>query len=631
MRFARTIFMISFLLSACGPVPQAEPSPVGVAPSVETATTFPVASPTPLPQRASLLRVALLGDVQTYNVWTLFDETGGDYWTYAARWEYWPRLFRLAPQSLELKPASAAASPSPFHSNGETYTATVVLKADQHWSDGSPFTAEDVAFTVNIALQFELTGHWRAHYNPQILAYAEAQDDVTVKFYFKAQPGVADWGYGALQGPIVNKAFWEDRVAQARALLPDDELKGHIQTLTERQAEVRAQLDDYDLRLSDMNNSTREYEALYREADRVRREWNSLVGNLRVSHEKYTQQVSAAQATLFGLDDENEPTLGTWSLGRTSGGIFENRLNPDATPLPWYDSVSYITFTDQGAAANALARNEVDVLLTRDGLSPDSVSLLRENEGVTVSTAPTSSVRFLAFNQRNPYLAKKSVRQAIACLLDPAAMPAELTGTADSLDSFALYGFWQNPGARLPCAGGDADTRREEAQNLLSGATIAPLVLLAPAAEIDPIRARMAKAINDVLNQNGIPVELQLTDMDTILYAVYGNGDYDMAILGWRLSKFPGYLCDWASQGNPFGYDGAKVKPACEALASEPDLEKARGLVWDVQGVLAEDVPLVPLYVEIRYDAWRNLVYPFYGILDGIGGLYGAPDFAIPR
>jgi ABC-type transport system substrate-binding protein len=115
------------------------------------------------------------------------------------------------------------------------------------------------------------------------------------------------------------------------------------------------------------------------------------------------------------------------------------------------------------------------------------------------------------------------------------------------------------------------------------------------------------------------------------LYAVYGKGDYDMAILGWRLSKFPGYLCDWVSEENPFGYNGSRVVSGCEALASEPDLEKARGLVWDVQVVLAEDVPLIPLYVEARYDAWRNLDFPFGGILDGTGGLYGAPDFAIPR
>jgi ABC-type transport system substrate-binding protein len=210
-------------------------------------------------------------------------------------------------------------------------------------------------------------------------------------------------------------------------------------------------------------------------------------------------------------------------------------------------------------------------------------------------------------------------------------MPDELAGEAYSLDSYVLYEFWRNPDARFPCAGRDAEARRAGAKKLLSGVNVAPLTLLAPAAKIDPARAGMAEWITIILNENGIPVELQLTDMDTILYAVYGKRDYDMAILGWRLSKFPGYLCDWASEENPFGYHGGRVVSVCEALASEPDLEKARGLVWDVQVMLAEAVPLIPLYVETRTDAWRNLVLPFEGILDGTGGLYGAPDFAIPR
>jgi len=625
MRFARSILMIAFLLSACGPVPQAEPSPV------EIATAFPSASPTPAPMRAPLLRMAVLGDIQTYNVWTLFDGTGGDYWTHVARWEYWPRLFRLAPRSLAFERVFAAAPPSSFEFDGETYTATVTLREGQLWSDGSTFSAEDVAFTVNTALGFELSGHWRAYYNPQILVHAEAQDDLTVKFTFRSQPGVADWGYGVLQGPIVNKSFWEGKVTQAGVLLPDDELRGQIQQLVKREAEVRVQLDEYDLRLSAMNNQTREYETLSREADRIRREWNSLTGNLRVSREKYSQQVSAAQAALFNLDGEGEPTLGTWIFERASGKTFENRVNPDASPLPWFDSVVYITFTDQRAAADALTRNDVDLLLTKDGLSPDLASLLTENRDVTVSIAPTSSARFLAINQRNPYLAQKPLRQAIACLLDPGSMPAELARAATSLDSFVLNDFWRNPDARLPCAGQDADARRESAGKLLSGVNIAPLVLLAPATKEDATRAGMAAWIAGVLNDNGIPVDLQFADMDTVIYAVYGKGDYDMAVLGWGLSKFPGYLCDWASEENPFGYYESRVVSMCAALESEPDFEKARGLVWDVQVTLTEDVPLIPLFVEVRYDAWRNLVFPFETILDGPGGSFGAPDFAIPR
>jgi ABC-type transport system substrate-binding protein len=68
----------------------------------------------------------------------------------------------------------------------------------------------------------------------------------------------------------------------------------------------------------------------------------------------------------------------------------------------------------------------------------------------------------------------------------------------------------------------------------------------------------------------------------------------------------------------------------CEALRSESDYETARLSIFQIQSTLAADLPFIPLFSMVTYDAYRNINYPFEDVLNGVSGLYGAPSFAIP-
>ena len=121
---------------------------------------------------------------------------------------------------------------------------------------------------------------------------------------------------------------------------------------------------------------------------------------------------------------------------------------------------------------------------------------------------------------------------------------------------------------------------------------------------------------------------------------VYGSGNYDLAILGWHLSAYPSYLCEWFMplDQNPFAYNGSRsslgggerLVTACAAWSQVDDLDMAKHHAFEVQSVLMEDLPLIPLYANARVDAYRNIRYPFAKPVDGLGGLYGAPELAIP-
>src|SRR3990170_1341489 len=128
----------------------------------------------------------------------------------------------------------------------------------------------------------------------------------------------------------------------------------------------------------------------------------------------------------------------------------------------------------------------------------------------------------------------------------------------------------------------------------------------------------------------GMPLRMQAVTADAIDYAVLSSGEYDMAVLGWRLSPYPGYLCDWFGAGGTFQYAATSVTSLCGELAATSDLDKAGGLVRGIQRTLAEEVPMLPLFSTVTHEDVRGLSYPFTSVLDGLAGVYGAPELAAP-
>jgi ABC-type oligopeptide transport system substrate-binding subunit len=128
----------------------------------------------------------------------------------------------------------------------------------------------------------------------------------------------------------------------------------------------------------------------------------------------------------------------------------------------------------------------------------------------------------------------------------------------------------------------------------------------------------------------GIQLVVQSVDPERLRYAVFSSHQYDLAILGWHVSEYPGYLCDWFGAGNPFGVHSNYLQSSCEALNSTGDLTTAQQDVFGIQSTLVHDLPFIPLYSNATYDAYRSIRYPFTEVQNGLSGIYGAPSLAIP-
>lgn len=656
-----SLALTAFFLVACVAI---KPEPLSTPTFVPVASTDTPVLPTAasVPRRAPVLRVATLGDTVTTNVWALFDESGADYWSVATQISYWPSLYRLAPPSFELQPATAKGSPPPILCDTGTCTATVPLQPGLNWTDGSAFTAADVAFTVNTVLQFRLGFNWREAYNPEVLDRAEPLDDFTVRFYFKTKPTIADWQYGALQGPIVNRAYWQLRIDDALNLRPEESLLTALQELETELAQRQADLETMEFSLTAIAPESTTYVNTTKQANRLQEDLTSLHNKLEKKRAEYEAKLTDARASLLTLTGVDEPTLGPWKFANRTVGIFENRANL-GTPYgnPWFDSIRYLTYSNESAAVDALLHDEVDIILTPDGLSSDAVSRLATKSEISLWRNLTHNARFLAFNHANPDLADPIVHQALACLLDPQAFMESLGNNAASLSGFVVDDFWRQGGASLPCSGVTREARLTEAIRLLkvagyswenepasgvsgvglkgpSGKVIPAFSLLT--VEQDPMRELAALYIVQQAKILGLSLDVKTGSLDELLYSVYSSGNYDLALLGWHLSAYPSYLCEWFMpfSQNPFAYNGSRSplgggerpRSACEAWSQIMDLDLAKAYAFEVQSALMEDLPLIPLYTGIRVDAYRNVRYPFTKVVDGLGGMYGVPGLAIP-
>jgi ABC-type transport system substrate-binding protein len=624
------------LLASCsGPTP----APVALALPVSVAAQ-PPSTATPIPH-AEALRFALVGEPTDVNAWALFDEAGASYANYVLRSDEFPRLYRLSIPAREFEPFIADGMPTAVMQEGDFLTASAALRSGLKWSDGSPLTAQDVVFTIDTAQTFQLGLDWLSAYPPDLLDRVEAVNATTIKFYFEGPIHVGNWQYGALQGPILSQAYWAPKLTVATTLLPSADLTASLNKLKASSVELQSRIDTDNAQLLAAVPNSADAAELTARINRNQADLNSVNGKLAKTQDQYDAAVAEARAALFALDDEGEPIFGPFLRASRDGDTFTREANPHY-PFgePNYDRVVYKIYDGFAAANQAYGQADVNTLLTPYGAGQDA----------SAPSYPTGSARFLVFNPASRLFANRGLRTALSCLLDKSAM---LSGQEWAYDGFILPGPWQEGDPRSTCSGQSRGERIRKAVSLLKEAgytwtqeptldqagaglklpdgTDFPAVrLLTTSPEYDLWRANSGAYIEMQAQYLGIPLTRQELDIETLRYAVYSTGDYDAAILGWQLSEYPGYLCEWFGEDGLFTYTSEKLKSACLTLGWTTDLGTARQSAREIQSILMADLPFIPLYLHQGFDGRRKVTYPFGTVLNGLSGLYGAPFLAIP-
>jgi len=285
-------------------------------------------------------------------------------------------------------------------------------------------------------------------------------------------------------------------------------------------------------------------------------------------------------------------------------------------------SVEFIPVSD---SLIAFEQGEIDFT----GISPDILDRFTSDPDVRVVQQPAFWGYQFYFNMKKcPELKDRRIRQAFAYAIDREELVEKIArgaGKAGKMGILSEDHIWYNSdqpeygynpdkaGALLDEAGWtdtDGDGIRDKNGEKLS------YVLSLGSGEV-----RIGELIKERLSETGIAVQVKALESKS-RDANLRNGDFELLISGFGgWGRDADYLrtryCDTDSQAGisvssgaaVYGYHNETLNALGARELQEADDGKRMEIVYNMQTVLAEDVPVIPLYYTTSYDAWRISKY----------------------
>ena len=228
-------------------------------------------------------------------------------------------------------------------------------------------------------------------------------------------------------------------------------------------------------------------------------------------------------------------------------------------------------------------------------------------------STPGLRVGYLAFQTEKDPFSKKKLRQAVAAALDPATLGAALDRTAVPLQSFLPPGSWARREGS-PVLGGT----REQVRTLLrdggwpQGATP---VMLIPGDASGINATKLAESMTLMLGSSDIPIRVKIEPSDMVRTALE-NGGHELAlaeasVVGGdpHLFLFPLSTSEGARPGpkalNFSFYRNPRLDDVLIRASQLASRQERARLYQRGQGLLADDMPWLPIYVRLVWGVAR--------------------------
>jgi len=244
--------------------------------------------------------------------------------------------------------------------------------------------------------------------------------------------------------------------------------------------------------------------------------------------------------------------------------------------------------------------------LESNAITLDMVHALRDAKNLATETGPSSVVIYMNFNVEDEALKDKRVRQAIACAMDRQAIVDALwRGKARLASSMLPPGHWARANdADLPMYPHDV----ARAQALLDSAGLHPdkdgvRLHVTLKTSTDETTRLLAAILQQQLKAAGIALETRSAEFGTF-YSDITKGAFQIYALRWIGSNEDPDIFRYAygsgsfppKGGNRGRYHNARVDALLNAAAATTDQSARRREYVEVQRILAEDLPGIPLW-----------------------------------
>ncbi|BBO76361.1 peptide-binding protein [Desulfosarcina widdelii] len=529
------------------------------------------------------LRIGLAEEPRTLNVWLASDANSRKVLSLI----YQP-LYQNDPDTLDLVPWLAASLPV---YDPERLSYTIALR-DARWSDGTPFTSRDVAFTGQLIQSF-MVPRYRAKW--QFIRRVETPDDRTVVFYLEKP--MAAFLSETLATPIVQEKQWAAVAAKAQTTSKP------LTTLLNHRVQRPVGTGPF-----------------------ILEQWRrgAFLHLSRNAHFFGTGQTIDGRILGPFFDDLVYTVFGTSDvaiLGLKKGSIdmFWWPIQPGyMDDLEKEEKIRL--FTNEKSALYFMGfnlrrppfndpalRRAVAYLIDKNFI----VSRILQGQGTKMFSIIPAENRFWCNHDLPRYgdgMSRESRIKRVYRLLSEAGYSWKVPPVDESGKIQAAVEI------RLP-----------------DGRPMERFTILTPPADYDPHRATTGLMIQEWLRDVGMPAYARPMSFSSLLDQVKGKHDFDAFILGYgRLRLDPAYLGNLFHSNNdkPRGWNMSGYRnPAFDRLAdrsvSEMDPVKRQALVMEMQREIARDLPYIPLYkpsvVEaVRRDRFNGWV----DMLEGIGNIW---------
>ncbi len=532
---------------------------------------------------SEMLKIGLLQEPKTLNIWL-----ASDAWSNKVLRLMYQTLYFRDPETLELIPWLAKEDPV-YDSQTQSYTVTL---RDAKWTDGSPVTSGDIAFTGRLIKEFKVP-RFSSKWN--FIDKIETPDDKTVRFYLSEPKAI--FLSRTLTTPIVQKKEWEEVLEKAR------KTEKPLATLLNH--EVTHPVGNGPFTLKEWRKGA----YLFLQAN------ETFFGkDQEIAGRQLGPHIKGIILKVFGTSDAAILALRKSTIDyfwwKIQAGYMDDlnkgkniRLFSNET-----SSLYYMGFNCRKPPFDDVhLRRATAMLIDKDFI----VQRVLQNQGIKmVSVVPPGNKTWFCpdvplYNQG---LAKEEmIRQAYA-ILDQAGYR------------------WETPPI-------DKKGKVVNGKGLImpNGEPMKKFTILTPPADYDPHRAMAGLVIQEWLKAVGMPVSSRPMSFPALLEKVKVSRDFDAFVLGYgSLSFDPDYIRSFYHSANDkvrgfnkTGYNNPQFDKIADESAGAMDPQQRRDLIWQMQKLVLADVPIVPLYNPSMVEAVRTDRFEgWVETLNGIGNIW---------
>lgn len=334
----------------------------------------------------------------------------------------------------------------------------------------------------------------------------------------------------------------------------------------------------------------------------------------------YHLTVGIVPAELAGRDGFGQQPVGTgpfrfkrWVQNeRVEVAAFQDYFGGE----PHVERLSLRIIPDATIRFLELKKGTIDLL--SGSLPPEVMRLVESLPGMEVATIPSSNYTYLGFNLEDPILSDLRVRRAIAHAVDRNEMITYLLRGQATLATGLLspqHWAYESHVETFPFDPEKAKRLLDAAGYPLQDGVRFNLTFKATTNEL--VRT-IAEAMQHMLSQVGIALEIRSYEWGTF-YADIRSGNFQLYVLTWVGITDPDYYhYIFHSDSRPprganrGGYRNSEVDRLLLAGRQAADVNARKATYRRIQKILAEELPYVSLWHELRWAAYKARVRGFH-------------------